>query len=85
MPEKEFENKNSKPVSRIIPISTPIPAIEQLQTMRTDELVKLFLSPEMSKPVNAAIRQQIITFLQKREGNAFVQRLLGKPAPGKSP
>jgi hypothetical protein len=38
-----------------------------------------------TKPVNAPLRQQIIKLLQEREGNAFVQRLLGKPAPGKSP
>lgn len=48
--------------------------------MSTDELVKLLMSPEMSRPMNEPIRQQIIMILQEREGNAFVQRLLGKPA-----
>lgn len=51
--------------------------------MKTDELVKLLLSPELAKPVNAPLRQQIIKILQEREGNAFVQRLLGKGAGGK--
>ncbi|MFZ3384032.1 MAG: hypothetical protein WA144_08915 [Candidatus Methanoperedens sp.] len=85
MPEKDFENKTTKPVSRVIPISTRIPNIEQLHAMKTDELVKLLLSPELAKPVNALMRQQLIKLLQEREGNAFVQRLIGKPAPGKSP
>ncbi len=83
MPEKEFETKPTKPVSRVIPISSLPPTMEQLQTMRTDELVKLLMSPELAKPVNAPLRQQIIKILQRREGNAFVQRLLGKGAGGK--
>jgi hypothetical protein len=33
--------------------------------------------------MNAPLRQQIIKILQEREGNAFVQRLLGKNAGGK--
>lgn len=85
MPEKDFEAKTTKPVSRVIPISTRIPNMEQLNPMKTDELVKLLLSPELAKPVNAVLRQQIIKLLQEREGNAFVQRLIGKPTPGKSP
>ncbi|MCI0527507.1 MAG: hypothetical protein L0Y56_08710, partial [Nitrospira sp.] len=56
------------------------PTREQLRAKTTDELVKLLMSPEMAKPMNAALRQQIIKILQEREGNAFVQRLLGKPA-----
>ena len=85
MPEKDFETKTTKPVSRVIPISTRIPNIEQLHAMKTDELVKLLLSPELAKPVNVLMRQQIIKLLQEREGNAFVQRLIGKQSPGKSP
>jgi hypothetical protein len=57
--------------------------MELLYSMKTDELVKLLLSPELAKPVNAPLRQQIIKILQEREGNAFVQRLLGKGAGGK--
>ena len=85
MPEKDFEAKTTKPISRVIPASTRIPNMEQLNAMKTDELVKLLLGPELAKPVNAVLRQQIIKLLQEREGNAFVQRLIGKPAPGKSP
>jgi hypothetical protein len=45
--------------------------------------MKFLLSPELAKPVNAPLRQQIIKILQQWEGNAFVQRLLGKGAGGK--
>ncbi len=78
MPEKEFETKPTKPVSRVIPITSSLPSMEQLYSMKTDELVKLLLSPDLAKPVNAPLRQQIVKILQGREGNAFVQRLLGK-------
>ncbi|HEY9206936.1 MAG TPA: hypothetical protein VIO58_13570 [Candidatus Methanoperedens sp.] len=83
MSEKEFELKPTKPISRVIPIFSRPPTMEQLQTIRTDELVKLLMSPELAKPVNAPLRQQIIRILQLREGNAFIQRLLGKGAGGK--
>jgi hypothetical protein len=86
MPEKEYENKSAtKPVSKVIPMATRIPSMEQLYAMKTDELVKLLLSPEMAKPVNELVRQQAIKILQEREGNAFVQRLLGKSARDKQP
>ena len=85
MPEKEYESKTTKPVSKVILSSSRTPTMEQLHSMRTDDLVKLLLSPELAKPVNSVLRQQIIKLLQEREGNAFVQRLIGKPAPGKSP
>ncbi len=85
MPEKEYESKTTKPVSKVIPPASKTPTMEQLYSMRTDELVKLLLSPELAKPVNAPLRQQIIKILQEREGNAFVQRLIGKTAGGKSP
>ncbi len=83
MPEKEFETKSTKPISRRIQTSSNPPTMEQLHTMRTDELVKRLLSPEIARPVNAPLRQQIIKILLEREGNAFVQRLLGKGAGGK--
>lgn len=56
MPEKEFETKSTKPVSKVIPITSRLPAMEHLYSMKV---------------------------LQQREGNAFVQRLLGKGAGGK--
>ncbi len=80
MPEKEFETKPSKPIVKPTQISSRTPTMEQLYTMKTDDLVKLLLSPELTKPVNAPLRQQIIRILQQREGNAFIQRLLGKGA-----
>jgi hypothetical protein len=58
--------------------------MEQLRTMHTEELVKLLMSPELAQPVNAILRQQIIEIPQEREGNAFVQRLLGKTAEKKT-
>jgi hypothetical protein len=77
MPEKDFETKSTKPARKIIPISSRTPTMEQLSTRTTDELVKMLLSPDTAKPANAPLRQQIIKILQGREGNAFVQRLLG--------
>ncbi len=53
MPEKDFEAKTTKPIKRVIPASTRIPNMEQLNAMKTDELVKLLLGPELAKPVNA--------------------------------
>jgi len=85
MPEKEYESKIAKPIRKVIPTSSKTPTMEQLRSMKTDELVKLLLSPGLGKPVNAVLRQQIIKLLQEREGNVFVQRLIGKKAPGKSP
>ncbi len=83
MPEKDFESKTSKPIIKSPPITSRTPTMEQLYSMKTEDLVKLLLSPELAKPVNAPLRQQIIRILQQREGNAFVQRLLGKDASGK--
>lgn len=85
MPEKEYESKTTKPIRKVVPISSRTPTIDQLYSMKTDELVKLLLSPELAKTVNAVLRQQVIKILQEREGNAFVQRVIGKPSPGKSP
>ncbi|HYN44640.1 MAG TPA: hypothetical protein VER35_01445 [Candidatus Limnocylindrales bacterium] len=63
MPEKELEPKSTKPASKIIPISSRTPAMEQLHTRTTDELVKMLLSPDMAKPANTPLRQQIIKIL----------------------
>jgi hypothetical protein len=84
MKEHEHEAKTPAPVRKVIQSVSKTPTMEQLQAMTTDQLVKLLLSPELGKPVNSVLRQQVIKLLQEREGNAFVQRLLGKPSPGKS-
>jgi hypothetical protein len=52
--------------------------MEQLRAMPTDKLVKLLMSPDMLQPMHQRLCQMIIQTLQQREGNAFVQRLLGK-------
>lgn len=80
MPQKEYEIKIRKPIVKAPPISTRTQTMEQLYTMKTDDLVKLLLTSEMTQPANAPLRQQIIRILQQREGNAFVQRVLGKGA-----
>jgi len=85
MKDQELESKTPAPVRKVIQSVSKTPTMEQLQAMTTDQLVKLLISPELAKPVNSILRQQIIKLLQEREGNAFVQRLIGKPAPGKSP
>jgi hypothetical protein len=84
MKEFEYMKKEANPVSEAPPKVTHPPKMEQLRTMRTEELVKLLMSPELAQPVNAVLRQQIIEILQEREGNAFVQRLLGRAAEKKS-
>lgn len=84
MPEREFEAKTTKPVSRPPPVSSKSPTLEQLLAMTTDQLIKMLLSPEMAGSENAPLRQQIIRLLQERKGNAFVQSLLeGKTSSGK--
>lgn len=80
MKELESPSKSKSTPSKAAPSATRPPKIEQLHAMTTDELVKMLMSPEMARPMNAALREQIIKILQQREGNAFVQRLLGKPA-----
>ena len=57
MPEKEFETRSTKPVSKPPIISSGPPTMEQLHTMRTEELVKLLLSPELARSMNAPMRQ----------------------------
>lgn len=57
----------------------------KLQKFKNLTIIKLLLSPELAKPVNTPLRQQIISILQQRKGNAFVQHLLGKGAGGKQP
>jgi hypothetical protein len=84
MPDKELETKPSKPVFKPPPITSQHPTMEQLNALKTDELVKLLLSHDTAKPANAILRQQIIKILQERKGNAFVNSLLeGKASGGK--
>jgi hypothetical protein len=80
MKELEPPSKSKSPPPKVVPSSTRTHTMEQLHTMTTDELVKLLMSAEMTRPMNAAVREQIIRILQEREGNAFVQRLLGRAA-----
>lgn len=77
MPEKEFETRTTKPVNKPPPINSKSPKLEQLLAMTSDQLIKMLLSPDMARPENAPLRQQIIRILQERKGNAFVQNLLG--------
>jgi hypothetical protein len=85
MKDQEHESKTPAPVRKVIQSVSKTPTMEQLKSMTTDQLVKLLLSPELAKSANAPLRQQVIQILQEREGNAFVQRLIGKTVPGKSP
>jgi hypothetical protein len=83
MKELESPSKGNSPPSKVVPSTSRHPTMDQLRAMTTDELVKMLISPEIARPMNADLRQQIITILQQREGNAFVQRLLGKSAEPK--
>ncbi|CAG0963519.1 MAG: hypothetical protein OIN86_10605 [Candidatus Methanoperedens sp.] len=85
MKEPEHETKKESTVRKVIQSTAAPKGMEQLHAMSTNELVKMLMSPELAKPVDAVLRQQIIKLLQEREGNAFVQRLIGKPGSGKSP
>lgn len=78
MQEFEFFNKTANPANKSAKTVSSPPTKEQLRTMTTDQLVRMLMGPELAKPVNAPLRQQVIKILQEREGNAFVQRLLGK-------
>jgi hypothetical protein len=82
MPDKELETKLSKPMVKPPPIASQHPTMEQLNAMKTEDLVKMLLSHDMDKPANAVLRQQIIKILQERKGNAFVQSLLKEKTSG---
>ena len=79
MKELESPTKAKSPAPKTTLSPSRPPTLEQLRGMTTDELVKLLMSSEMAQPANEHLRQQIIKILQEREGNAFVQRLLGEP------
>jgi hypothetical protein len=78
MKELESPSKPTSTTSKAAPPVAHSATVLQLRAMTTDELVKMLMSAEMTRPMNAALREQIIKILQEREGNAFVQRLLGK-------
>lgn len=80
MKELELQKKLADTPAKPAPAVSNSPTPEKLHSLTTDDLVKLLMSPEISKPANAAVRLQIIRLLQEREGNAFVQRLLGREA-----
>ena len=80
MKELEPPDKSKPPVPKVVPSRSRTPTMEQLKAMPTDKLVKLLMSPEMVQPMHQPLCQMIIQILQQREGNAFVQRLLGKSA-----
>ena len=79
MKELESSSKAKKPTSKAAPSVSGPPTKEQLRTMTTDELVKMLMSLDMAQPMNQPLCQMVIQILQQREGNAFVQRLFGKP------
>lgn len=54
--------------------------VAQLRGKATDDLIKLLMSPELPQSANDPIRQQVISIIQEREGNEFVNRLLGLPS-----
>ncbi len=84
MIEKDRESSKAitGQVKKVPPLASRTPTMEQIHTMNTDDLVRLLLGPEMTKPVNAPMRQQIIKILQERKGNSFVQSLLGGKTTG---
>lgn len=80
MKELELQDKSKSPSPKPAPSHRRTPAMEQLNTMTTDDLVKLLMSPDMAKPMHQPLRQLVIQILQQREGNAFVQRALVMPS-----
>lgn len=77
MKELKYLNKQGEPVSKTPSKVSHPPKMAQLHAMSTEELVKMLMNPELARSMNIALRQQIVKILQEREGNAFVQRLLG--------
>jgi len=77
MNELEYLSKTANLATKSKKAVSSPPTKDQLRTMTTDRLVRMLMSPDISKSANASLRQQVIKQLQEREGNAFVQRLLG--------
>jgi len=82
MKELESPVKAQAPSKKVNPPVMRSP-VRELKDISTDELVKKLMSPEISRPANAGLRQQIIRILQEREGNDFVRRILGKTSEKK--
>jgi hypothetical protein len=61
MKELEYMKKEANPVSKAPQKVSHPPKTEQLRTMTTEELVKLLMSPELAQPVNAALRQYVLS------------------------
>ena len=80
MKELESPDKSKPLVPKVVPSRSRAPTMEQLRAMPTDKLVKLLMSLDTAQPTNQPLCHMIIQTLQQREGNAFVQRLLGKSA-----
>jgi hypothetical protein len=80
MKDLEPPDKAKPLVPKVVPSHNRTPTVEQLKAMPTDKLVKLLMSLDTAQPTNQPLCHMIIQILQQREGNAFVQRLLGKSA-----
>jgi hypothetical protein len=80
MKELEAPDKSKPSVPKVVPSHRRTATMEQLRAMTTDKLVKLLMSLDKAQSRHQPLCQMIIHILQQREGNAFVQRLLGKSA-----
>jgi hypothetical protein len=83
MNELDYLPKTAKPATKSAKAVSSPPTKDKFSTMTTDQLVRMLVSADLSKPANASQRQKVIKLLQEREGNAFVQRLIGKTTGGK--
>jgi hypothetical protein len=82
MKELEAPDKSKPTIPKVVPSRSHTPTLEQLRAMPTDKVVKLLMSLDTAQPKNHLLCQLTIQILQQREGNAFVQRLLGKSGQG---
>jgi hypothetical protein len=80
MKDLESPDKATPPVPKVVPSHRRTATMEQLKAMTTDKLVKLLMSLDRAQPRHQPLCQMVVQILQQREGNAFVQRLLGKSA-----
>jgi hypothetical protein len=80
MKDLEPPDKAKPIVPKVVPSHNRTATMEQLRAMPTDKLVKLLMSLDTAQPKNQSVCHMVSHILQQREGNAFVQRLLGKSA-----
>jgi hypothetical protein len=78
MTELDFLPKTANLANKSEKAASSQPIKEPLHTMTPDQLARMLMSADMSKPANASKRHQVIKQHQEREGNAFVDRLIGK-------